>query len=73
MRPLARQRIQRAQRLVHQQDGRVARQRPRDANALLHATRQLIGGRLLKLLKPQQLDEFTGYLFALRFVVALNP
>ena len=40
--PLARQRIQRAERLVHQQDARVAHQRAADAGTLLHAAREFI-------------------------------
>ena len=39
---LARQGIERAERLVHQQDLRIARQRTADAGALLHAAGQLI-------------------------------
>ena len=39
---LARERIQRAEWLVHQQDLGVARQRTADAGALLHAARQLV-------------------------------
>ena len=39
----ARDRIERAERLVHQQDRRVARQRARHADALTLAARQLIG------------------------------
>ena len=36
-------RIQRAEWLVHQQDARIAGQRPADAGALLHAARELVG------------------------------
>ncbi len=40
---LARQRIERAERLVHQDQLRIVHQRTRDGRALLHAARQLVG------------------------------
>ena len=41
--PLAGHLVERAERLVHQQDGRLEGQRPGDRDALLHAARQLVG------------------------------
>ena len=61
---LARQRIERAERLVHQQDLRIARQRPADAGALLHAAGQLVGISVAEFAKPghrkQPVDAIVG-------------
>ena len=40
--PAARQRVERRERLVHQQDLRLHRHRARDRDALLHAARQRV-------------------------------
>src|SRR5467141_2433605 len=47
-------RIERAERLIHQQDARVEGERSGDGDALLHAARKL---RRIALLKPRQADE----------------
>ena len=39
---LARQRVERRERLVHQQHARIGRERARQRDALLHAARQLV-------------------------------
>ncbi len=49
---LARERIERAERLVHQQHLGIARQRTADRGALLHATRQLVGIFILEAAEP---------------------
>ncbi len=43
LQPLTRERVDRPERLVHQQDGRVGRQRPGHAYALGLASRELVG------------------------------
>ena len=43
---LARQRVERAERLVEQHDLRLGREHPRDLAALLHAARELVGARV---------------------------
>ena len=54
---LAGERVERAQRFVHQQHRGIAGQRARDADALLHAARQLVDGRVLEALQPDQLRD----------------
>ena len=44
--------VKRRERLVHQQDRRIDRKRAHEADALLHAARQLIGVVLLKAGEP---------------------
>ena len=51
---LARLRVERGERLVHQQDRRVDRERAHEADALLHAARELIG---IMPLEPGEADE----------------
>jgi hypothetical protein len=62
---LARERVERAERLVHQQDARIARQHLRDGNALLHAAGQLPRVVVGEFAQPHQLQEFTGLLIAI--------
>ena len=54
---LARLRIERGERLVHQQDLGIGGERAREVDALLHAARQL--GRIppLEALEPDELEE----------------
>jgi hypothetical protein len=59
-------RVERAERLVHKQDGRVLRQRPGDGDALPHAAGELAGiavGEAVEVELPQQLH---GAVAALR-------
>ncbi len=49
-------RVERGERLVHQQHRRVHRQRPHQADALLHAAGELIGIVLLEAGEPDQLE-----------------
>ena len=62
--PLARQRIERAERLIHQQYLGIARQRPADARALLHAAGQFVWIFVAKILKAgdgeQAVDAIVG-------------
>ena len=51
---LARERVERAERLVHQQQLGVARERARDAHALLHAAGELVDRALGELLEADQ-------------------
>ena len=67
LRLFAGQRVQRAERFVHQQDLRVAGQRAGNAHALLHAARQLVDRRFLEAVKPQKPDEFVRDLIAFGF------
>ena len=59
---LARLRVERGKRLVHQQHHRIRRQRPRQVDPLLHAAGEL--GRVVPLeaAEPDQLDEVVGAL-----------
>src|SRR6266516_49827 len=52
--------IERAERLVHQDDSRPSRQRPRDADALTLPARQLMGKAIPVegALEPHQIEEF---------------
>ena len=49
-------RIERRERLVHQQDRRVHRQRPHQPDALLHAAGELIGIVLLEARQPDEIE-----------------
>src|SRR5437867_608310 len=49
---LAGQRIDSAERLIHQQHPGIVRERPRDGDALLHATRQLVRIPVLEAAEP---------------------
>ena len=51
---LARERVERAERLVHQHHFRVAGERARDADALLHAAGELVDGRVGELLEADE-------------------
>ena len=62
---LARLRIERAERLVHEDENGLAHQRARDADALLHAAGQLMRIVLGESGKPDQLDEVARELAAL--------
>src|SRR3990170_4356491 len=53
---LARQRIQGAEGLVHQEDPGIVDEDPGDGDALLHAARQLIGGLGAKVPQPHQAE-----------------
>ena len=57
---LARLGVERRERLVHQQHGRVDGERPRDADALPHAARELVRVLALEAAQPGQLDEAAG-------------
>src|SRR5215470_1536406 len=58
-------RIERAERLVHQQDRRIERKRACDGGALLHAARELRRIAVLEALEADQLDEGLRALLAL--------
>ena len=49
--------VERAEGLVHQEDGRVERQRPRDGDALAHTARELARVLGLKALEPHGLEQ----------------
>src|ERR1051326_6837330 len=51
---LARLRVESAERLVHEQDLRLQRQRSSKSNTLLHATRQLVRVAVLEALEPNE-------------------
>ena len=55
LRLLARQRVERAERLVHQQHFRIAGQRTRNADALLHAAGERVDRRLLEAVEAEQM------------------
>ena len=55
--PLAGHLVQRAERLVHQQQLRARRQRPGDGHPLLHAAGELAGPGLRELGQPDQLQQ----------------
>ena len=52
----ARLRVERGERLVHQQDRRIHRERAHQADALLHAAGELIGIVLLEAGEPDELE-----------------
>src|SRR5438128_1867861 len=54
---LAGLRVERCERLVHQQNLRIHDQRARKVHALLHAARQLVGIMMLEAGKADHLDE----------------
>src|SRR5690606_1915128 len=54
---LARERVERAERLVHEQDARLVQQRPAKRRALLHAAGPLVRQRLLEARETGQRDE----------------
>src|SRR5262249_45833723 len=58
--------VERAERLIQQQDRGIVGERARDRDALLHAARQLAGKSALETLKADGADEAPNYLFALR-------
>jgi hypothetical protein len=57
---LARQAVERAERLVHQQDRGLGRERAGDADPLAHAARELVGGRPGEALEPDQGQQLPG-------------
>jgi hypothetical protein len=59
---LARHRVERAERLVHQQHRRIVQQRPQDRDALLHAARELPRVLVLEAFQVGHLDEAVGAL-----------
>ena len=61
----ARLRVERAERLVHQQDVRIEGERARDRGALLHAAGELRGIAVLEAGEADQLDEVLRALLAL--------
>ena len=71
LQPRAGMRIQRAERLVHQQHRGVIGQRARQRDALLHAAGQFLGIEILKTLEADHLDQRGG--FALRLRRASRP
>lgn len=60
------QRIEGAERLVHEQDIGVGGERPGEAGALLHAARELVGILGVPAFEPHELDGLHGALGALR-------
>src|SRR5580658_1203972 len=58
--PLARHRVERAERLVHQHDLGIVHQRAADRGALLHPTGQLPGQLLLEAFEPGKLQQRHG-------------
>ena len=66
-------RIHGRERLVHQQDVRLDRQRARKAAALLHAAGHLVGKCILEAGQADQLDEFRHLAFDVRFRCARHP
>jgi hypothetical protein len=57
---LARERVEGAHRLVHQQHGRVVGERAGDADALLHPARQLVDGAVAEGLEADQRQLLVG-------------
>ena len=53
------QRVEGAERLVVEHHGRVRREGARDADALLHAARELVGELVLDVLEPDELEQLT--------------
>jgi hypothetical protein len=53
-------RVECAERLVHQQHGRVVDQRPTDRYALTHAARQLVRPLVLETVEPNLLQQIVG-------------
>jgi hypothetical protein len=66
LQPLAGQRVEGAERLVHEDDVGVVRQHARDLAALLHATRQLVGPSVGELRQAHHVEEALAVLTALR-------
>ena len=64
---LARQAVERAERLVHEQDGGVGGERAGDADALAHAARQFVWGGVSEVLQTDQAQQL------LRTGEALRP
>src|SRR5438034_85985 len=62
LQPSSRQRVERAERLVHQQDTRLERQRARDRDTLLHAARELVRVAVDRGGRPGQLEELASAL-----------
>jgi hypothetical protein len=62
--------VQRGERLVHQQDRRVGRQRARDGSPLPHPTRQLVG---IAILEAPEVHEPQELLAPLRSRAGLQP
>ena len=63
----SRVRVERAERLVHEQDVGLRRQRPRDRDALPHAARKFVRERLLERRQPHEIQKFPGAFDALAF------
>ena len=62
---LARQRVERAERLVHQQEFGVVGQHARDRHALLHAARQLVRIAVGEALQADHLDELVDVVLSI--------
>ncbi len=72
LQPEARDRVERAERLVHQQHGRVCRERAGEPDALALAAGQLRGVALgVGLLEPDELEQLAGAL--LRSAASAQP
>ncbi len=54
------QRVERAERLVVEHHRRVADERPRNTDALLHAAGELVGERVLHVLEPDDAEHLAG-------------
>ena len=59
-------RVQRAERLVHQQHRGMIGQCARQRDTLLHATRQFLGVEILKTLEADHLDQLAALRFGIR-------
>ena len=57
MQQVARHRVEGTERLVHQEDVGVLGERPRQRDALAHATRQLVGPAVAETGQAHQLEE----------------
>src|SRR5579872_1768680 len=55
---LARHAVERAERLVHEEDGRVGRERPGDADPLSHAAGELIRGSVGEFAQAHETEQF---------------
>ena len=57
---LPRQSVERGERFVHEQNGRIVDETARNCDPLLHSARQLVRKMLGKLLEPDELEECFG-------------
>jgi hypothetical protein len=69
----ARLRVERAERLVHQQDARAVRERARDRDALLHPARQLVRIHVGEAREPDQIEPLQRLALGLAAAAAVHP